>query len=127
MVVSPQPSPQREVVVQYALASTGADAPISDADKEGEGGHHGDERPEADSLVTPPSTTIPESSSLARIPTDEPVRSGDAPARGTASSQATATDVAGEETITPQQTHTGNPPFLLSTFLPLSASSFLSS
>lgn len=75
---------------------------------EREGEHHEEECREADPLVTPLTSTIPESSSPARISADESVCIEDIPASGVVSSQATTTDVVGEEAIPSQQAHTGN-------------------
>lgn len=109
VVSSPQPSPRREAATQYPLASSSADAPISEPDKEMGEERQEEERPEANPALTPPSTIVPKSSSPARASADDLVRTTDAPASEAAGNQATTTEVVGEENISSQQTPTGNP------------------
>jgi hypothetical protein len=73
-----------------------------------EGGRREEERQEVDPLATPSTSILPESSSPERIATDEPVHIEDTPTMDIAGSQATTTDIAGGETVPPQQTQPGN-------------------
>jgi hypothetical protein len=109
IVNSPQPSPRREATMQNPLASSSADAPTSEPNKEMGEDHQEEERPEADPMVTSSLTNIPESSSTTRASTDELVRPEDVPASETAGSRAITTEIIGEENVSSQQDQIGNP------------------
>ena len=109
IVVSPQPSPLREDVVQIPPTGAGTKVPSSKPDKEVREARQEEERQEADPVVAPPSTIVPESASPTRVSTDEPARTEAAPPSEAADDRAPAMRVAREGDALPQQTPMGNP------------------
>lgn len=102
---SPRPSPQHEAITHFLLVSVGMEMFTADiTEHAGEEQQQG-EHPEMNLDVSSSSTTVPEDGSPTRAFTDEPVRIEEEPASMGAGSHAMATDVAGGDEVTPQQTH----------------------
>lgn len=129
-------SPLCEAITHFPLESVGVEVVISDIGKGAREERHEEGRPEADPIVTPPSTTVPIANSSARTSIDEPVHTNDVPANEAADNQTMTTEVAQEETIPSQQTqfrkpstakHFSSSSFFVFLNLILSSISFLSS